>query len=116
MSMALLGVVLVALTAAVVIAIFLVMWRSRTSARQTPIVVVSVVTLGTWAFVTALLAQRGFYQPPDIYSPPPIGIALGLALAALALGLFISPSLRGLLTNQRYLILLNLWRLVGAVF
>jgi hypothetical protein len=116
MSMALLGVVIVALTAAVVIAIVLVMWRARTSARQTPIVVVSAVTLGTWAFVTALLAQRGFYRPPDLYSPPPVGFALGVTLAALALCLFLSPSLRGLLTNQRHLILLNLWRLVGVVF
>jgi hypothetical protein len=46
----------------------------------------------------------------------PVGIALGLALAVLAACLLMSPSLRGLLTNQRHLILLNLWRLVGVVF
>jgi hypothetical protein len=34
----------------------------------------------------------------------------------LAVFLLVSPSLRRLLTNQRNLILLNLWRLVGAVF
>jgi hypothetical protein len=116
MSMDLLGVVIVTLTAAVVSAIVLVLWRARTSARQTPIVVVSAVTLGAWAFGTAQLARRGFYQPPDLYSPPPVGIALGLALAVLAGCVLLSPSLRGLLTNQRHLILLNLWRLVGVVF
>src|SRR5215813_2366313 len=116
MSMVLLGVVIVALTAAVVIAIFLVLWRARTSTRQSPIAVVSAVTLALWALVTALLARAGFYQPPDVYSPPPVGIALGLALVVLAVCLLLSPSLRGLLTNQRHLILLNLWRLVGIVF
>jgi len=34
----------------------------------------------------------------------------------LAVCLAVSPSLRGLLANQRHLILLNLWRLVGVVF
>jgi hypothetical protein len=116
MSMFLLGVVIVALTAAVVIAIFLVLWRARTSTRQSPIAVVSAVTLAGWALVTAVLAWRGFYQPPDLYSPPRVGIALGLALALLAVCLLLSPSLRGLLTNQRHLILLNMWRLVGVVF
>jgi hypothetical protein len=51
-----------------------------------------------------------------LYSPPPVGIALALALAVLAVCLLGSPSLRSLLTNQRHLILLNLWRLVGVVF
>jgi hypothetical protein len=116
MSIVLLGAVIVALTAAVVIAIFLVLWRARRSARQSRIAVASAVVLAGWAVVTALLARRGFFQPPDLSSPPPVGIALGLALAVLAVCLLISPSLRGLLTNQRHLILLNLWRLVGVVF
>jgi len=116
MSIDLLGVVIVTLTAAVVVAIFLVLWRARTSPRQSPIAVASAVTLAAWALVTAVLARRGFYQPPDLYSPPPIGIALGLALAMLAVCLLLSPSLRRLLTNQRHLILLNVWRLVGVVF
>jgi hypothetical protein len=116
MSMVLLGVVIVALTAAVVIAIFLILWRARTSPRQSPIAILSGVTLGGWALLTALLAHHGFYRPANVYSPPPVGIALGLALAALAGCLLLSPSLRSLLTNQRHLILLNQWRLVGVVF
>jgi NAD(P)-dependent dehydrogenase (short-subunit alcohol dehydrogenase family) len=116
MSMVLLGVVIVALAAAVLVAIFMVLWRARTSPRQSLVAVASAVTLASWALVTAQLARNGFYRPPDLYSPPPVGIALGLVLGVLALCLLLSPSLRGLLTNQRHLILLNLWRLVGVVF
>jgi hypothetical protein len=116
MSMFFLGVVIVAMTTAVVIAIFLVMWRARSSPRQSRTAVISALVLASWAVVTALVAQRGFFRPSDLYSPPPVGIALGLALAVFAASLLLSPSLRGLLTNQRHLILLNLWRLVGVVF
>jgi hypothetical protein len=116
MSTNLLAALILALTAAVVIGIFLVMWRERTSARQARIAVISGVVLTAWAVVTTLLARGGFYQPPDLTSPPPIGITLALVLLALGVSLVFSQSLRGLLTNQRNLILLNLWRLVGIVF
>lgn len=116
MSTSLLAVLIVALTAAVVIAIFLVLWRERTSARQSRIAAVSGVVLAAWAIVTTMLARREVYRPPDPYSPPPIGITIVLVLLALAACLIGSPSLRCLLTNQKNLILLNLWRLVGAVF
>ena len=116
MSMTLLALVVLALTAAVVVAIFLVLWRERTSARESQIAVASGVVLAAWAIVTATLARRGFFQPPDLTSPPPVGITLALVLLVLAVCLVVSPSLRRLLTNQRNLILLNLWRLVGAVF
>src|SRR5262245_26789225 len=116
MSMVLPGVVVVALTAAVVVAIFLVLWRAGRSGRDSLIAVISAVILAGWAAVVAQLARRGFFRPPDPYSTPPVGIALGLALVVFATVLLLSPSLRGLLTNQRHLILLNLWRLVGVVF
>ena len=116
MSMNLLAVLILALTVAVVVGIFLVMWRERTSARQARIAVISGVVLTAWALVTTLLARRGFYEPPDLTSPPSIGITLALVLVALHVPLVLSPSLRGLLTNQKNLILLNLWRLVGIVF
>ena len=116
MSTTLLAVVVLALTAAVVVAIFLVLWRERTSARESRIAVVSGVVLAAWAIVAAMLARRGFFQPRDPKSLPPIGITLTLVLLALAVCLLVSPSLRRLLTNQRNLILLNLWRLVGVVF
>ena len=116
MPIHLLAVIIIALIVAVVIAIFLVLWHARTSARQSAIAVASAVILAAWAVIAATLAQRGSLQPPDLHSPPPVGIALGIALALLAVFLLLSPSLRALLANQRHLILLNLWRLVGAVF
>ena len=116
MSTSLLAVLVLALTAAVVIAMFVVLWRERTSSRESAVAVLSGVVLATWAIVSMLLARSGFFQPPDPYSPPPIGITLILVLFALAVCLLASPSLRRLLSNQRNLILLNLWRLVGVVF
>jgi hypothetical protein len=116
MSMTLLAALILALTAAVVVAIVLVMWRGRTSAHQSRIAVVSGVVLAAWAIVTTMLARRGFFEQSDPNKLPPLGITLVLVLLALAVCLLISPSLRRLLTNQRHLILLNLWRLVGAVF
>ena len=116
MSMTLLTVVVLSLTASVVVAIFFVMWRERTSARDAQIAVASGVVLAVWAIVAAMLARRGFFEQGNPNSVPPIGITLALVFFALAVGLFSSPSLRRLLTNQRNLILLNLWRLVGLVF
>jgi hypothetical protein len=107
---------IVALAAAVVVAIFLVLWSARTDAHQSRIAVATAVILAAWAIATATLARRGFFQPPDLHSPPPVGIALGMALAMSGVCLVGSASLRALLTNQRHLILLNLWRLVGIVF
>jgi hypothetical protein len=112
----LLALLFVALTAAVVIAIFLVLWRERTSVRNARIAIVSGAVLAAWAIAVTMLARFGFFQPPDLTSPPPIGIVLVLELLVLAVCLFVSPALRQLLTNQRNLILLNLWRLVGVVF
>ena len=116
MTNRLLALLFLTLTAAVVFAIFLVLWRERTSARKARIAIVSGAVLAAWAIVATMLARRGFFQPPDLTGPPPIGIVLVLELLVLAVCLLVSPSLRQLLTNQRNLILLNLWRLVGVVF
>ena len=116
MSTNLLAVLVLAPTVVVVIAIFLVLWRERGSRRQTWIALVSGLVLAAWATGTTMLARRGVFEPPDPYSLPPVGITLILVLVILAVCLLTSPSLRGLLTNQRNLILLNLWRLVGVVF
>lgn len=111
-----LTVVILGLTAMVVVAIFIVLWRERTSARQTWVAIISGIVLAAWATAAAILAARGFFRQPDAQSTPPIGIHLALVLVALALCLAFSKSLRSLLSNQKNLILLNLWRLVGAVF
>jgi hypothetical protein len=116
MSREWLAVINVGLTAMVVVAIFIVLWRERTSTRQTWVAVITGIVLAGWATAAAVLAARGFFRPPDIRSTPPIGIHLALVLAALALCLGFSKSLRSLLSNQKNLIRLNMWRLVGAVF
>ena len=116
MSSRLLAWLVVVPTAAVVVAMFAVMWRERTSTRTALVAVIAGAVLAAWAALTVVLALRGFYKPPDTRSPPPVGIQLAIALVGLALFLAISPSLRSLLTNQKNLIRLNVWRLVGAVF
>jgi hypothetical protein len=60
MSTNLLAVLILATTASVVIAIFLVLWRARTSGRDSWIAVASGSVLAAWATVTALLARGGF--------------------------------------------------------
>jgi hypothetical protein len=103
-------------TAVVVVAFFMVVWRERTTTRSTWIAVITGVVLGSWAIGTGVLASRGNYLPRSAESFPPVGIQLIAALAAMVTAIAVSPSLRGLLTNQRNLIRLNVWRLEGAVF
>jgi len=100
----------------VVIALFLVLWKARRTAHQSVIAVVSGVALILWASGAAILAQHGFFRPPDTTSAPPIGKFILAALAGMTVCLAASKSLRVLLSNQRHLIWLNVWRLVGAVF
>lgn len=116
MSSNLLAWLILMLTAAVVIAIFLVLWQARASARHSRIAAAAGAALAAWAIVTTMLARRAFFELSDPNGLPPVGIALTLALLTLGVCVLASPSLRHLLTNQRHLILLNLWRLVGAIF
>ena len=74
------------------------------------------IVLSAWAALASTLAARGFFHQPVGGATPPVGINLVVVLAGLALALAGSASLRRLLGNQRSLILLNVWRLVGAVF
>jgi hypothetical protein len=103
-------------TALVVLALFAIMWRERTSPRSAWIAGLSGLALAAWAITTGVLASSGFYQLPDLRSPPPVGIQLVTALAILAACLWLSPTLRGLLRNEKNLIRLNVWRLEGALF
>jgi hypothetical protein len=112
----LLAVLIVVPTIAVVFAMFWVLWNGRASARQSWVAIVSFCVLAAWALTVSLLSRRGFYFPPNEKSPPPIGIHLVIVLVGLGIVLAFSPNLRSLLTNQKHLIWLNVWRLVGLVF
>lgn len=102
--------------AAVIVALFLVMWRECESPREAAVAVVAGTVLVVWAILTGVLAARGFFLQPDSTTVPPVGVALLIVLGGLTLSLVCSESLRRLLTNQKNLIRLNLWRLVGLVF
>ena len=115
MSTELLSMFILIPTAAVVVALFAIMWRERSTAADGRVALVSTVGLAGWATLSAVFALRGTYLPPD-QGLPPIGIALVIVLVTLAVVLGTSPTLRRLLTNQKNLIRLNVWRLVGAVF
>jgi hypothetical protein len=91
MSLTSLAVIIVTLTASVVLAIFVVLWRARRTLAQSGVAVVSAVVLAAWALGAGTLARRGFFVPPDSHSPPPVGIALGLALALLTVCLLLFP-------------------------
>lgn len=74
MSPQLLNVLVVIPTGLVVIALFAIMWRERTSPRSAWIAGLSSLVLAAWAITTAVLASSGSYQPPNLHSPPPLGI------------------------------------------
>jgi predicted membrane protein len=116
MSEGLLTALIVGPATLVVIGFFLVLWNARRTPVQTLTAVISGIVLLVWAVGAALLAQRGFFRPPDATSAPPVGKFILAALGGMALCLVASGSLRGLLSNQRHLIWLNVWRLVGIVF
>ena len=103
-------------TALVVVAVFAVLWRERTSRRDARVAIATGIALAVWAIVTTVLAWRGFFQPSAGATVPPVGANLIVVLLALALCLRVSVSLRRLLRNQANLIRLHLWRLEGLVF
>lgn len=115
MSTPVLTLVVLGPTAVVVAALFLVLWRERTSARDARIALLSGGVLAVWAVVTTVLASRGFFQPQDAESAPPVGITLVVVLSVLAASLVTSASVRRLLTRQANLIRLHLWRLVAIL-
>jgi hypothetical protein len=103
-------------TALVVVALFAVLWRERTSSRDARVAIASGIVLAVWAIAAAVLARRGFFQPPAGARVPPVGANLIVVLFGLAFCLSVSGSLRRLLSNQANLIRLHLWRLEGLVF
>src|SRR5215831_6255240 len=108
-------VLLMATAAAVVVGLFVVLWRERTSKRSAVVAVVSGLVLAAWATASTVLARRGaFLQVGRQF--PPVGIAILVDLVFLGAVLVLSPTLRELLSNRKNIIRLNVWRLVGAVF
>jgi hypothetical protein len=111
-----LTILIVSLAVLVVVAVFLMLWRESTSARTGAVAVIAGLVLVAWMLFTSIAASRGAYLPTPTPTPPLVGVQLVIALAGMAICLVLSPSLRALLTNQRDLIRLNVWRLVGVVF
>ena len=116
MSTTILAVLVLVTTAAVVAALFVVMWVERTSAHDARVAAAGGIVLAIWAIVQTVLSARGVFLQPEAEMMPPVGVNLIVVLAGLTSCLVASPSLRGLLANQKNLIRLNLWRLVGFVF
>src|SRR5690242_17650730 len=111
MSTTLLTVLVIVPTALVIVAIFLVLWRECRTARQSFVAVITGVVLLLWAVAAGTVAARGYLRPASAESAPPVGLVLAIAFTVMALSLIFSRTLRGLLTNQRNLIWMNVWRL-----
>jgi hypothetical protein len=103
-------------TALVVVALFAVLWRERTSRHDARVAIASGIVLAMWAIAATVLARRGSFQLPAGATVPPVGINLIVVLLALAFCLSVSSTLRRLLRNQANLIRLHVWRLEGLVF
>ena len=114
--MALLAMLVLVPTAAVVAALFVVMWLEGASTRDAVIATVAGIVLAAWAITATVLAWRGAFVLPEPSAMPPVLINLLVVLGGLTVTLAASPSLRRLLANQGNLIRLNLWRLVGLLF
>lgn len=102
-------------TAFVVASLGSVLWRGARTMRGARTAFVSGSILGVWTIVVQLLAYEGVFQR-EIGGIPAVAINMAVVLAGLALSLALSPSLRGLLTDQASLIRLHVWRLEGALF
>jgi hypothetical protein len=100
----------------VVVAIFTMLWRARTSAHEGRVALVSGGLLAIWAIVATVLARTGVFQATVSETVPPIGINFLVVFLGLAFCVAISRSLRGLLSQQTGLIRLNVWRVLGFVF
>lgn len=116
MSLPLLTVLVLVPTAAVVVAMFFVMWAARTTPATARAAILAGIALAVWAVTVIVLGLGGAFVQPDGESIPPIGMVLLAAFIVMVVAFRASASLRSLFTNQQHLIRLNVWRLEGAVF
>jgi hypothetical protein len=116
MSTTFLTVIVMGTTVAVVIALFMIMWRERRSDRDGAVALASSGVLASWTALVTVLAMRGGFLSPGSRSVPPVGIALFCVLVGIGAALSMSESLRRLLTSQQSVIRLNVWRVIGVVF
>ena len=116
MSIEVLSALVLVPTLGVVASLFAVMWRERRSADDARTAAIAGGLLAAWAVAASVFAARGGFLQVDGQTVPPVGIAFVSLLAAATLALWRSTSLRRLLTNQKNLIRLQVWRLEGAVF
>jgi hypothetical protein len=112
----LLALIFVGTSVGVVFAIWIILWRARRSKRDGRVAMIAGVLLALWCAFAIGLAYRGFFHPAAPNGIPPIGINMAVAFSLLGLALWLSPSLRGLLTNQTALIRLHAFRILGFVF
>src|ERR1051326_7393825 len=85
---------------AVVVAVFVVLRRERTSTRDPWIAGLSGSVLAMWGLVAAVLAIGGAFIQTGQEIFPPVGIALVVAFISMAVCVTMSRSLRGLLSNR----------------
>lgn len=116
MSIALLSALVLVPTAGVIASVFLALWRERRSTDDARTAIIAGGVLTVWAVALSVIAARGGFLQVDGQNVPPVGIAFVILLAAASLALWRSASLRRLLTNQKILIRLQVWRLEGGVF
>ena len=116
MSTELLTVLMVVLASAVIVALVATMWLEHRSRAERNAAIVAGVVLAVWAALACALALRGVLTQSDTTTVLPLGVYFLVVFAGLAAALTSSRSLRSLLSNQRNLIRLNVWRLVGFIF
>jgi hypothetical protein len=116
MSTQVLAILVLVPTALVVVALFTVLWRARTSAHESRVALFAGGLLATWAVVETVLALTKAFKPAHAAAIPPIGINFLVVFLGLAFSLAVSRSLRRLLSDQVSLIRMNVWRTVGVVF
>lgn len=94
MSIAVLSVLVLLPTWAVVGSLFALMWHERRSRDDARTAIVAGTVLSVWAAITTSLAAGGAFIQSGGRGVPPVGIAFALLIATVAASLLTSASLR----------------------